>query len=114
MIKKYYLSLILILLAIPSVYSAQNNAGYNNVAPPNISSQGMWNLLDKIISYLFGIFLAFAVIFFIIAAFNFITAQGEPEKVKRARDFVLWALIGVLVAFVSRGLIEFIKGLVGS
>ena len=70
--------------------------------------------MRDITNYLFGILLATAVIFFIIAGFNFVTAQGDPEKVKRARDFVLWAIIGLLVAFVSVGLVNFIKALAES
>jgi hypothetical protein len=50
-----------------------------------------------------------AVIYIIMAAFNFVTAAGDPEKVTKARNFVLYALIGVLVAFAAKGLINLIS-----
>ncbi len=101
---KKHLFLIALLLISPLMVAAAET----------IPDVDIFKLLTNITNYLFGILLATAVIFFIIAGFNFVTAQGDPEKVKRARDFVLWAIIGLLVAFVSVGLVNFIKALAES
>ena len=63
--------------------------------------------LNNIVNWLFTVLLIVAAIFIIIASFNFITAAGEPEKIKTARQFVIYALIGVVVAFLARGLVGF-------
>lgn len=70
-------------------------------------------LLDTLVDWLFAILLIVAALFIILAAFYFVTAAGDPDKTKKARDFVLYALIGVLVAFAARGLVLFIGKIVG-
>jgi len=96
-------------VALPIIVSAQN--AYTPTYPPK---PDIWLLLNTIIAWLFGILLIVAVIFLIIAGFFFITAQGDPDRVKKARDFVLWAIIGILVAFAARGLVWFVNQLVST
>jgi len=64
--------------------------------------------LNNIIGWMFTLVIGLAVLFLLIAAFYFITAQGDPEKVNSARNFVMYALIGVLVAVLARALISFV------
>jgi len=72
------------------------------------------NLLNTIANWLLTILLIVAAIFIIIAGFLFVTAMGDPEKVKSARNFILWALIGVAVALASKGLVLLIREIVKS
>lgn len=69
----------------------------------------LMNTLDNIVDWLFYILLTVAALFIVAAAFNFITAAGDPGKLQTARDNVLYALVGVVVAFLSRGLIVLIE-----
>ena len=68
--------------------------------------------LDNITNWAFTILMAVAALFIIFAAFEFITAKGEPEKVKSAREYVLYALVGVVVALLARGLVQLIETIV--
>ena len=70
-------------------------------------------LLGRIVDWLFAILLIVAAIWLIIAGYYFITAHGDPDRVSKARNMVLWALIGVLVAFAARGLVELVKTIAG-
>jgi len=65
--------------------------------------------ITRIIDFLFYFLLVAAVIAIIIAAFHFVTAAGDPEKVKIARSYVIYALVGVIVALLSKGLVELMK-----
>jgi len=65
-------------------------------------------VLINVRNWLFTILLIVAVIFIIIAGYNFVTAQGDPDKVRTARNFVLYALVGVAVAVASFALVDFI------
>ena len=69
--------------------------------------------LDRVVDWAFYILLIFAGLMIVIAAFYFVTASGDAEKVSTARNFVLYALIGVLVAFLARGLVWFVAKIVG-
>lgn len=66
-------------------------------------------VIERIIDVVFTILLIFAALMIIVAAYLFISAQGDPEKVKTARNFVLYAVIGVIVAFLARGLIWLVR-----
>jgi len=70
------------------------------------------DLLDRITNWLFAILLIVAALCIIIAGFLFVTAAGDANQTQKARDFILYALIGVLVAFAAKGLVLFIEKIV--
>jgi len=106
--KKILASISLISLAIPVFALAQ----------PSIDTQkwknvDIWSALDTVTNYIFWLVIMAAVIFIIVAGYNFITAAGEPEKIKTAQRMVLYALIGVLVVFLAWGLVKLVEGVLG-
>ncbi len=68
--------------------------------------------LARISDWLFALLLIVAAIFIIVAGYFFVTAQGDPDKVGTARQFVLYALIGVLVGFLAKGLVVLVDMIV--
>jgi len=66
-------------------------------------------VLDRITNWLLGILITVAVIFLIIAGFFFVTSVGDPERAKKARYFVLWALVGVVVGIASKAMVAFVQ-----
>ena len=88
------------LLALPAVGLAQ---------PSTLPAIDVMQALDDMTNWLFAILLIVAVIYVIIAAYHFITAQGDPDKVKLARNMVLYSLIGVAVAIASKGLVVLVR-----
>jgi len=81
---------------------------------PDVPILGEGGVLDRIFNYLFWIFIIAATISILVSGFYFITARGDPEKFRTAKMMVVYALIGILVAFSSRGLVFFIKNMVGT
>ena len=103
--KKVLVSLALLtILAVPVIGLAQPP-----VDAPDWYDVDVFETLATLSNYLFAILLIVAAIFIIVAAYMFVTAAGDPEKTKTARNFVLYALIGVLVAFAAKGLIMLVK-----
>lgn len=51
-----------------------------------------------------------AVIVIIIAAFMMVTNGGEPETVKKARNSILYAVIGLVVILAAFGVTWFVVG----
>jgi len=85
-------------------------------APPEFSPPKNLDIekaLKTLVNWLFTILLIVAAIFLVIAGFNFVTASGEPDKIAKAKTFVIYALIGVAVAVASRGLIELVRYVMG-
>ena len=84
------------------------------LAATTAPSVDLMTALNSLTDWLFTILLIVAVIFLMIAAFTFITASGDPEKVGKARNFVLWALIGVAVGVAAKALVTFVQMIMGA
>ena len=74
-----------------------------------IASTTFEDLVNSIINFIFYLALAIAPIMFIIAGFTFITAAGDPAKIQKAKDIVLWTAIGLIVVLMATGIIKVIQ-----
>lgn len=101
------------LLALPVIALAQNAPAPGGVTSPGWEDVSIEDTLNNIIDYLFGFLLIVAAIGIVIAAYLFITAQGDAEKIKTARNFVIYSVIAVVVAFLARALVYIIDSIVG-
>jgi predicted metal-binding membrane protein len=99
--------LLLSLMIVPVLVSAQGLTGSTLNTGVDIEAT-----LDNVRNLVFGAFLFFAAIMLIWAGFSFVTAGGDASKASAAREKVLYAIIGIVVAVASAGLIQFVKGLV--
>ena len=116
--KKVLVSLILVgILAVPTIASAdwlEDLLGIGGTAPAVAPTKDVMTVLNNLTNWLFAILLVIAAIAIIIAAYHFVTAAGDPDKTTKARNFVLYALIGVLVGFMAKGLIILVKRIAGA
>lgn len=90
-------SLSAALLTLPALVLAFNPGPIPNPAP----GLSVNDLVDLVFSILWPIAVAFFIVMFVIAAFMFFTAQGDPEKIKVARSFVIWGVVGVVIALLA-------------
>ena len=56
-------------------------------------------------------FALFALVSFVIAGIFFLTAQGQPEKLKIARSFVLWGVVSIIVAILAYSIITIVESI---
>jgi len=71
---------------------------------------GGWvSILITIVRWFYTIIFIIAVLFILLAAWNFITSKGDPTKTKTARGQLLWAVIGIAVALISYTIIYFVR-----
>ena len=71
------------------------------------------NLLLKIGDLAWMIFALVAVICFVTAGIMFLTAQGEPEKLKAARSSVNWGVLGIVVAIFAYSVVTILRTFLG-
>ena len=127
--KKFLVSLVVVgLVFLPfGVVLAQSGGGTGNtgtgdeagdeegeikvVKAPKISLLGT---ILKIINAAFTILILLSIIFLIIAGYYFVTAAGSPEQVVKARQMVLWAIVGVVMALLAKGIVTFICETLGT
>ncbi len=56
---------------------------------------------------------AFAFLFFVIGGFYWIFSAGNEERIKKGKDIMLWATVGLIVVFSSYALLVFIFNALG-
>ena len=80
---------------------------------PATTGAGLLILIDTITNWFFAIFTVLALIFVLLAAFQFVTGGGDEAKMSEARQKLIWAAIGIMIALISKGLVPIIRSIVG-
>lgn len=70
-------------------------------------------LLEAIINFVFWVGITLAPLMIIIAGFTYVTSGGSPDKVKKAKDLMLWAIIGLVILIAAKGLVQVIRSILG-
>jgi len=78
------------------------------------SISGVFALLSKATSWIFVVLLFMAFIFIIMGAFTYISSKGDPKLVTSAKNYIIYALIGVAVGILAKGLIYAICSILGA
>ena len=67
--------------------------------------------IGRIVNPLFLILVAISAVFIIYAAYTFVTSGGDPGKTETARTTLIYAIIGIIVAFLALALYNIFKAL---
>ena len=81
-----------------SCSSLDNPLGNNNLTPQQ--------LYGRIIYAFMGVTGTVALLMFVLGGFQWMTAAGNPEKVKKGRDTLMWAILGLVVIFSSYAILR--------
>src|SRR3989339_571044 len=77
----------------------------------NWTSNDIVNIFDRAANYLFTFTIILAVIVFIWNGILFMTSGGQDQKITTARKALTWALVGVVIAIASKGIIMIVISL---
>jgi len=92
----------LVLLAPPMIVLAAGVDPFANPIPPVARAFNLWtDIIIPIFNFIWPVFVGIAIIMFIFAGFTFVTAAGDPGKIKLARDATVWGLLGVVVGLLA-------------
>ncbi len=81
---------------------------------PNIENLcQLINLITRITNWLLVVLVVLAVIFVIIAAFNYLTAGGDSEKVGEANKKIIYAAVAVAVGLLAKAVPPIVAGILG-
>lgn len=78
------------------------------------SLTGVSSELTAIADWMFYFLIILAVIFVVVAAYRYLTAAGDPEKVKSANKTLLYAAIALLVGILARAIPSLVGSIVGT
>ena len=105
--------------------SGSGSGGSNGICPPGSKNMGATNIaacnidpahngddlindMNKIINVVIGVLGVVAVAVVIYGGFLFLTAQGDPGKIKKGKDSITWGIIGLIIALLSWSIINFV------
>jgi hypothetical protein len=69
--------------------------------------------INTLLQFAFIIGSVAAMFVIIIAGIQFITSQGDPEKAKKARSTIIYAIIGLVICVSSFTIVRFVLGRLG-
>ncbi|MDD4412921.1 MAG: hypothetical protein PHR00_04760 [Patescibacteria group bacterium] len=75
---------------------------------------GFIDLLSYGLRILYTLFFILAVIFILMAGFGYLTAGGDPAKVKKASSKLIYGIIGVAVGLLATGVRALVENILGT
>ena len=76
---------------------------------PGANTDLMGNI-QNILTAVFSIIGVVAVVMIILGGISYATSQGDPGKVKKGKDTILYGVIGLIVALLAFAIVNFVLG----
>lgn len=76
---------------------------------PNVPKGGLGSTqISSALQMVFAIFAAVAVLVIAISAFRIVISRGNPQDVSRARDSIIFAIIGLVISMAAFSIVTFV------
>lgn len=66
------------------------------------------NVLATVLQIVFGFAGAIALLIITIAGFRYVTSQGKPQEVAKAKDTIIYAIVGLIVSMTAFSIVKFV------
>ena len=90
-------------LGIASLAYAQNQGATNATQISISSTDALFCLISQLFDFLFYLLIALSVVMIIVAAYRYLTAQDDSEKVGKATKTLTYVAVAVAVALIAKG-----------
>lgn len=70
-------------------------------------------ILENLFGIAYRLFFAAAAFTILFAAYNYLTAQGSAEKLKKAQDMLLYSVIAIVIALIALSVDNIIASIIG-
>lgn len=78
-----------------------------NIAAEN-STNNLFDTVNKIINVVLGVIGIVAVVVIIVGGVSYLTSQGDAGKVAKAKNTILYGVVGMMVALLAFAVVNFI------
>lgn len=79
---------------------------------PGSSFDDVERIFNNLVTMLWVVLIAAATIYFILAGFKYLSAQGNAETVRKANKMMLYGMIALAIGLVARGVIFLVEDIV--
>ena len=86
-------------------------AGYTEVGGTCMKegeNGNLWNVIQTVINVILAVVGVIAVIMIIIGGIQYSTSSGDTGKVKKAKDTILYGIIGLVIALLAFAIVNFV------
>jgi FtsH-binding integral membrane protein len=102
--KKLLYIVPLVAFAFLAIVPGINAQGIDATPAPIVTNVGgLIGILSYALRVVYTIFFILAVIFILMAGFGYLTAGGDPAKVKKASNRLIFGIVGVAVGLLATG-----------
>lgn len=85
------------------------NTQKNNLAECNVTGGNtLMSTVQKVINVILSVMGIIAVVMIIIGGIQYTTSSGDPQKATRAKNTILYAIIGLVVALLAFAIVNFV------
>jgi uncharacterized BrkB/YihY/UPF0761 family membrane protein len=109
--KTHIIQILIVILIIPVITWAQSR-GFTIDNPTRF--QDLSQVVLAVINIVQILLIMATTLYLIYAGLMFVTAQGEPSKLVKARDALLWGLVGAALILAARVLVVTLQSSVNS
>ena len=81
---------------------------------PQVGANGNPNPIPIVIGIVFGVAGALALLMITISGMRYITSAGNPEKTAKAKNGIIYSLVGLAIAIAAEAIVAFVLKRVGS
>ncbi len=97
------------LMLLTNIAAAVDIPGIPGAPGGTLTVTGWFGILNQVVGWVYKVFFVIAALFIILAAFTYLTAQGDPEKVGKSKDRIIYAVVAIVVALIAVGIDVMIK-----
>ncbi len=69
--------------------------------------------VNPLVEWVFVFAIVVAVVFIIISGYSWITSMGDPEKIQKGQRGLTASIIGLVIVFIARIIIDFVLSIIG-
>lgn len=102
------LVLATLLLSVTPVFAADTTTSDVVTLPNPITCNTATCLISQVIRYVLGTIAIIATLMFVWGGYMMLTSGGNADQVKRAKETLAWASIGIVVILLSWTVIRFV------
>ncbi len=97
------------LVTVPSVANAQWSAGRANAGSSGLPEDSIYGIIMRTMNWLLAILGFIGIIGFVIAGILYLTAAGDEDQISRAKNAMLYSIIGIIVALIGFVVIQAVQ-----